>query len=77
MTWPKVVIFALVALVVLIASIASFTQLDLDTAGTIWQGALHAVFGLIVIVGFWVTWPKRPAAKASTPRLTDGRACRD
>lgn len=60
-------IFTVVALFVLVVSFAGFTQLDLDTAGTIWQGALHLTFGVIIIIGFWVTWPMEPALETSGP----------
>lgn len=55
-------IWTLVALIVLVASFGLFAQLDLDTAGIIWQGALHLLFGLIVIAGFWVFWPEKPGS---------------
>jgi len=56
------VIWTLVALIVLVVSFGLFAQLDLDTAGIIWQGALHLLFGLIVIAGFWVFWPEKPGS---------------
>lgn len=56
------IIWTVVALVVLVASFGLFAQLDLDTAGIIWQGALHLLFGLVVIAGFWVFWPEKPGS---------------
>lgn len=49
--------WSIVALVVLGASIFSVFGLNLDPADIIWQSLLHAVFGLLLIVGFYVGWP--------------------
>ena len=51
--------WTIVALVVLGASIISVFGLDLAAGDLIWQALLHAVFGLLIIVGFYVGWPER------------------
>lgn len=58
------VIWTAIASIVLIASFGTFAQVDLDTTGLVWQAALHLVFGLIVIIGFWVFWPEETGSHA-------------
>lgn len=53
------IIWTVISSIVLIASFGLFAQVDLDTAGLVWQASLHLVFGLIVIIGFLVYWPEQ------------------
>lgn len=54
-------IWLAVATLVLVVSMASLGQVDLSTADVIWQGLLHAVFGLLLVIGFYVGWPRGDA----------------
>ena len=49
-------VWTIVALVVLVLSIFVILQLDLDTTTTLWHVALHLVFSLLLIGGFWLSW---------------------
>ena len=50
--------WTVVAAVVLVASFGSLGLLELSTSDIIWQALLHGVFGLLVIIGFYVGWPE-------------------
>lgn len=59
-------IWSVVAILVLGLSVFLVYQLDLDTATVIWQLILHLVFGLLLMGGFWLSWPDpEPPAEVS------------
>lgn len=49
-------VWAVIAAVVMIGGLPPVFQLGLTTAGLVFQVALHLVFGLILIIGFWPTF---------------------
>ena len=49
--------WTIVAFVVLASSILTVFGLQLTTADLIWQTVLHGIFGLLLIIGFYVAWP--------------------
>ena len=56
-SWGKTV-WTVVAAVMLVASFGVLGPLFLSTADLIWQALLHSVFGLLMIIGFYVGWPE-------------------
>ena len=56
-SWGKTA-WTVIAAVVLVASFAVLGPLRLNTSDLIWQALLHSVFGLLVIIGFYVGWPE-------------------
>ena len=51
-------VWTVVAAVVLVASFGLLGPLELNTSDLIWQALLHSVFGLLMIIGFYVGWPE-------------------
>ena len=49
--------WTVIAFVVLVASLVAVFGLELPAADLGWQALLHSVFGLLLIVGFYVAWP--------------------
>lgn len=50
----------------LLGATAALFQLGLANANLAWQAVLYAVFGLLLIIGFYVGWPPRNP-EAATP----------
>ena len=46
-----------VAGIVLVLSMFTLPQLDLSTADFVWQALLHAIYGLLLMAGFYFGWP--------------------
>ena len=51
-------VWSIVAITILASSFLLVFPLDLEGATLVWQVSLHLVFGLILIGGFWTTWPE-------------------
>jgi hypothetical protein len=49
-------IWVIVAAIVFAGSLASVFRLGLDGSDAVWQSALHLVFGVILVAGFWGTF---------------------
>jgi len=50
-------IWTAIASLVFLGSFSLLAQFDLGTGDLIWQALLHSVFGLLLIIGFYVGWP--------------------
>ncbi len=51
-------VWTIVALLALLVSVFFILQLDLNTTTTVWQVILNLVFSLLLIGGFWISWPE-------------------
>jgi cytochrome bd-type quinol oxidase subunit 2 len=51
-------VWSIVAITILALSFLLVFALELKGAALVWQVSLHLVFALILIGGFWKTWPE-------------------